>query len=61
MAALLNTAQGAWSVQLDSIKYGDQQVTEEDEVMRAHIDTTTHTIQLPPSVWEAFRKEIYKI
>lgn len=28
--------------------------------MRAHIDTTTHTIQLPPSVWEAFRVEVYK-
>ena len=26
--------------------------------MRAAIDTTTHTIQLPPTVWEAFRQQL---
>ena len=61
MGALLNTGQGSWAIQVDAIKYGDVEITDlYEDPIRAEIDTTTHTIQLPGAIFDKYVLEVMK-
>jgi hypothetical protein len=62
MAKFLNVEQYGWGLQLDSISYGETQITEPvvgfEDVKRVFIDTSNSTIQLPKKAYNVFYEEL---
>ena len=60
MAALLNAGQNSWALEVDDMFFNDKRITTNDELMKAEIDTTTYTIQVPSEVFDTYKNYILK-
>lgn len=61
MAALLNAGQDSWALEVDDMFFDDKRITNNDELMKAEIDTTTYTIQVPADVYSAYKKYLTEV